>query len=510
MKRVKKKNLLTVIFSRTTILILMLGLNIAFLYGIFRVLNNYVASGLYMLLSFVEVVYILNRGGSSVFKISWIMSIILLPVFGGLFYLFVRLQNRSYQKKRAIDRNADAACDDSVLLPADLPAEAAGEIGGLLAYLGGKCGFPAYSGTEVMFYPQGEAFLRALIMALEQAEKSIYLEFFIISEGEIWDEILGVLKAKAEAGVDVRLIFDGMNTISSLPFHYERTLRGMGIKCCVFSKVIPLLVTRQNNRDHRKICVIDGRTAFTGGVNLADEYADLIRRYGVWKDSGIRLKGPAVVSMRDMFLDMWNLLCPEDEKLRPEAIGGPPPREAGGCVIPYCDSPLDEEPVGENVYFDILNTAKSYVYFMTPYLVLTDQMIAALKFASARGVDVRLVLPGIPDKRYAWWLAHTYYEELIGAGVEIYEYTPGFVHAKECISDGKKGVSGTINLDFRSLYLNYENAVVFYDVPAVREMEEDFRALLHDCRKIDPEALAQFSRVKLFIGKLIRLLAPLF
>lgn len=321
--------------------------------------------------------------------------------------------------------------------------------------------------------------------------------------------------------MEIKFLYDGMNTIKNLPFRYDRELREAGIDTKIFSPVIPLLASYQNNRDHRKICVIDGNTAFTGGLNLADEYANLITRFGVWKDTGAMFQGAAVNSFTMLFLQMWNS-CYRDRHPEKAPLPyaryafshcrdcGDEPASRKGYVIPYGDSPLDQENLGENVYLNILHTARDYVHIMTPYLILDDQMMNALTFAVKRGVDVKILFPHVPDKPYAFWLGHSYYQELLENGVRIFEYKPGFVHAKEFISDDMRGVIGTINLDFRSLYLHFENAVYLHNVPAVRKMEEDFDACLSDCVEIDLAALKRMPWHKMLYGKLLRIFAPMF
>jgi cardiolipin synthase len=267
----------------------------------------------------------------------------------------------------------------------------------------------------------------------------------------MWDSILELLAGKAAEGVEVRVMYDGTCAITSLPFSYPKKLEAMGIRCKMFSPVRPMLSTVQNNRDHRKILVIDGKVGFTGGINLADEYVNRRERFGHWKDTAVMLRGEAVQSLTLMFLEMWNLDEKTPENWVKYCSFREAPAAAGGYVIPYCDSPLDNEMVGEFVYLDILNTAKRYVHMMTPYLILDNETITALCYAAKRGVETIIIMPHIPDKWYAYLLARTYYEELIRAGVQIYEYTPGFIHAKQFTSDDEKAVVGTINLDYRSL-----------------------------------------------------------
>lgn len=493
----------------------------------FTFLNENVTFGVFVALSAIEVLFIFNRRGNSAYKLSWIVPIILFPVFGGLFYLFLKLQStvkkmrHSYGEEERIMR---AALRSEAERHRASPVSGAKDpaFSGIVSYLGDTCGFPAYQNSSVQFFPLGDAAFPVLFSELRKAERFIFLEFFIVAQGEIWDEVLAILKEKAREGVEIRFLYDGMNAISNLPFRYDEELVRFGIDTKVFSPVVPVLASYQNNRDHRKICVIDGTTAFTGGFNLADEYANRIVRFGHWKDTAVMVKGEAVSSFSAMFLQMWNCAYRngrrEQEKLpyarylfsacaRAEHA---PDVSCAGLVIPYGDNPLDEESVGENVYLDLLYAAREYVHIMTPYLVLDDQMMNALCFAAKRGVDVRILFPGIPDKPYAFWLAHSYYPELLRSGVRIFEYMPGFVHAKEFIVDGKRAVVGTINLDFRSLYLHFENAVYFQDAPDIAGMEADFQSCLSVCTEINEAVLAGAPWYKTFFGSILRIFAPLF
>ena len=335
------------------------------------------------------------------------------------------------------------------------------------------------------------------------------MEYFIIDEGYMWDSVLEILQRKASQGVDVRVMYDGTCAIFKLPYHYPEKLRAMGIQCKMFSPIRPLVSTHYNNRDHRKIVVIDGHTAFTGGINLADEYINRKTVHGHWKDTAIMLKGEAVRSFTLMFLQLWNVSerTPEYEQY----LNAPLPElpNAPGYVLPYGDSPFDDERVGESIYLDIINRAKHYVHIMTPYLIIDGEMTHALTYAAKRGVDVRLILPHVPDKKSAFSLAYTHYRELLKGGVRIYEYTPGFVHAKVFASDDEKAVVGTINLDYRSLYLHFECAAYLYQTPAVAEIEQDFRSTLKSCQQVTLDTMKKDKLYRKILGWLLKVFAPL-
>ena len=515
--------ILRALFSRTTLFAVFLLIHLICLWAAFNFLDETITFGFFLALSALEVLFIMNQDGSSSFKISWIVPIILFPVFGALFYLYLKLQTTVKKMRHRIDE--EVVCSRSCMQqdPAFL-AEARKKderFYGISRYLYETGGFPSYDNTSMEFYPMGEDFFPSLIAELRKAKKFIFMEFFIVAKGKVWDEILEVLKEKAKEGVEIRFMYDGMNAIKNLPFNYDKELQSYGIDTKIFSPVVPALASYQNNRDHRKICVIDGHTAFTGGINLADEYANIKERFGVWKDIGAMFKGAAVNSFTMLFIQMWNGNYREgkQEKNRldyrkysfsanSDCCDDRHPRE--GFVIPYGDSPLDQENIGENVYLNILHTASDYVHIMTPYLILDDQMMNALCFAAKRGVDVKILFPHIPDKPYAFWLGHSYYQELLENGVRIFEYTPGFVHAKEFIADGLRGSIGTVNLDFRSLYLHFENAAYLHHVPALLDMEADFQSCLLESKEIDMLALKRFPWYKMLFGKLLRIFAPMF
>ena len=327
----------------------------------------------------------------------------------------------------------------------------------------------------------------------------------------MWGKILDILIAKAKAGVDVRVMYDGMCEISTLPSNYTNLLEKQGIKAKSYAPITPFLSSHYNYRDHRKICVIDGKVAFNGGVNLADEYINKIERFGHWKDTAVMLKGDAVRSFTLMFLQMWNTI--EDHPDYKEALEPAPDVSAeihpSGYVIPYCDNPLDDDKVGEAVYMDILNRSGRYVHIMSPYLILDGELETALKYAGQRGIDVKLILPGIPDKKIAFSLAKSHYRSLLAAGVKIYEYTPGFVHAKVWTSDDEKAVVGTINLDYRSLYHHFECATYMYKTDCIPLIERDFQETLSKCKEITEESVREMGTFYKIMGPVAKLIAPL-
>lgn len=503
-----------VLFGRTGVILLLLVIQLVILFTAFRRLQQYIiyVYWLFALLSAATALLIINRPGNPAFKLSWMIPITIFPVFGILLYLFVefqpekailnrRLQSVEKQMRKYILQDPDVFED----LEREDKATA-----NLSRYISEKGGFPTYKNYKTTYFPWGKDKYKTLLEELEKAEKFIFMEYFIVAEGQMWDSVLEVLKRKVQEGVEVRFLYDGTCSISLLPYNYPKKLQAYGIKCKIFNPIRPALTTVQNNRDHRKIVVIDGRIAFTGGINLADEYIGELERFGVWKDTALMIEGEAVRNLTLMFLEMWNVDEPQavyDAYL--DASRNFSNLQGQGYVIPYGDSPLDHETVGELVYMDILNSAKDYVHIMTPYLILDHEMITALTYAAKRGIDVKIIMPGIPDKAYAYALAKTYYPELLRAGVKIYQYEPGFVHAKSFTSDDTKAIVGTINLDYRSLYLHFECAVYLYQVPEIAQVEADFQETLKACREVTMDMCKNEKFFTKLSGRILRLIAPL-
>lgn len=513
----KRKKLLRIVFGRTTFVVLFLLIQIGILFLGVSWLEEYMFYyyGASVILSAVVLIYIISADESTSIKLSWVVPILVFPIFGTLFYLFVKLQIGT--KLISLRLHTTAAETASYLKQDEETARQFNEIsssqGNLVRYMNRFAGFPVYNKTAAKYFPLGDDMFEEMKIQLREAKRFIFMEFFIVERGEMWDSILEILEEKVKEGVEVRVMYDGMCCLMLLPYSYPKVLQEKGIKCKMFSPIRPALSTYQNNRDHRKICVIDGHTAFTGGVNLADEYINKKVRFGHWKDTAVMLKGEAVSGFTMMFLQMWGVTEREKENyehyLRQPDYQLPQGLDDSGFVIPYGDSPLDKENVGEQVYLDILGHAKKYVHIMTPYLILDDQMINALQYSAKRGVETIIIMPHIPDKMSAYLLARSYYEELLTAGVRIFEYTPGFVHGKVFSCDGEKAVVGTINLDFRSLYLHFECAAYFYKHPVVDEVEDDYQKTLEKCQEITIADCRSFPFMKRFVGKALRLFAPL-
>lgn len=508
-----KRGVLHVVFGRTSILIACLLAQLLLLVLGLQYLAQYIYLflGGYMLFGFILLIIIVNRTDNPVFQLSWAALVLLFPVLGGLLYLYIELQpgTRVLSGRIAEIDKQTANClvqDSDTMQNLERKDRRTAQ---LARYIGKTEHYPVYQNTQVKYFASGEEKFEELKRQLMTAEKFIFLEYFILSEGYMWDSIFEILQAKVKEGVEVRIMYDGMNELYNLPHHFPETLRNAGIRCKVFSPVYPVISTHYNNRDHRKIVVIDGHTAFTGGVNIADEYINRKERFGHWKDAAIMLHGDGVKSFTVMFLKMWDVT----EKLENMAVylQDTPAliEEHEGYVMPYPANPFGKERTAERIYIDILNNAQNYVHIMTPYLVPGYEMMQALIYAAKRGIDVKIILPHIPDKKYAFALAHSYYKKLIRAGVKVYEYTPGFVHSKVFVSDNMRAVVGAINLDYRSLYLNFECAVFLYSVPQIRDVDADFRKTLPKCQLMTLFDVKHDKWTRKAAGVLLRLMAPL-
>ncbi len=508
----KLRGLPGLLFSRLPFIVLMIVLQLLLMAGVYLRLSEYIPHflALQSLFTLAMVFYLYSNSMDAAAKLTWILLIVLFPVPGALLlaYAQTNLGHRVVKARIAqmIGDTRGALAQDAAVL--DALADDGSGTDDLHRYLNrGGC-MPVFGGTEVTYFPLGEDLLAAMLDELEKAEKYIFLEYFIIEEGYMWGRILDVLARKAKAGVDVRVMYDGMCEITTLPHNYPKRLAKLGIRAKMFAPIAPFVSTHYNYRDHRKILVIDGKVAFNGGVNLADEYINRKERFGHWKDTAVLLRGEAVKSFLLMFLQMWNVdePAPQFPYLDEPAV---PAEGARGYVMPYGDCPLDADKAGESVYMDILYRANRYVHIMTPYLILDGELETALKYAAERGIDVRIILPGIPDKKAAFALAKSHYRALTDAGVKLYEYTPGFVHAKVFVSDDVKAVVGTINLDYRSLYHHFECATYLYQTPCVADVEADFEATLARCRAVTPETIRDEKLSYRLLGTLMKFIAPM-
>jgi len=508
-----KKGIIHAIFSRLGIIVALLVLQVFVLFGIFNWFEGLLPHffGGTILFTAFMVLCLINSRMDPTAKITWLIVIMLLPVFGVLLFLYTQSNLGHIAVKKRLNQILSGTKDSIPQPGQDLERLAAENPGAasLVKYMHRSGCYPVYGRTSVTFFPLGQDKFAEMLKQLAQAKHFIFLEYFIIDEGMMWGQILEILARKAAEGVDVRVMYDGTCEFSTLSSDYPKRLNALGIQCKVFAPVIPVMSTHYNYRDHRKILVIDGHTAFNGGVNLADEYINHTVRFGHWKDTAVMLKGEAVKSFTLMFLQMWGIREKELDVEKFLSFPVPVPENVSGYVMPYGDCPLDRDKAGERAYMDILNRAVRYVHIMTPYLILDGEMETALKFAAERGVDISLILPGIPDKKFPYALAKTHYAPLMESGVKIYEYTPGFVHAKVFVSDDREAVVGTINLDYRSLYHHFECATWMYGVECIGEIASDFEETLKKCRRVTPETIWQGKQSLKVAGFVMKTFAPL-
>ena len=501
-----------VIYSRSVIVLLALAINFILLFGLLLGIADsypYLFGGT-VLSTTIILIAILNTREDPTIKLTWAIIIAVLPVFGTLLYLFIRCDLGHRMEKRAMQQSIEMSNpyvpDNTQIM--EQVRQTDKNLYNLAFYLKNTYSGHLYGNTDVTYFPLGEKKFEAMLEQIEKAEKFIFLEYFSIAPSYMWNTIEELLIQKASSGVEVRVMYDGGSSINYLPPNYPKKLAKYGIQCKVFSPFRPLISTHYNNRDHRKILIIDGKVGFTGGVNLLDRYINKREVFGHWKDTAVMLQGDGVRGLTFMFLQMWNA-NEKNPVYTPYLTEVTAIDISKGVVIPYADSPLDHELVGESVYLNILNQAQDYVYIMTPYLIMDNQLTGAMCFAAKRGVKVKLILPHIPDKKYAFVLAKTHYKELAEAGVEIYEYTPGFVHAKVFLADDKEAVVGTINLDYRSLYLHFECAAYMYKVSALKDIKADFDDTLAKCELITMESIQNHGLLTRISGIILKVFAPL-
>jgi len=513
-----------VVFSRLVITLIIVALQICFLLSSFYRLSEYwpiISAGL-SVLGGALIIYIINRDENPAFKITWLLPICVFPLFGALLYAYVAMDAVPKGIKNLI-RRREAESSKYLVQQSDVRESLDQKnlpIASITRYLERFGNYPVYHNTEVSYFSLGENFFEDLLQELDKATEYIFMEYFIVYEGYMWDVLKEHLSQKAKEGVDVRLLIDGTCAIHQLPKDFSKNMSKLGINTHIFMPVLPIFSTYQNNRDHRKILVIDGKVAYNGGINIADEYINAKNIYGHWKDTAVKLKGDAVRTFTVMFLQLWYVAdrrtargiyaVGEYEKYLLEP-GKKETMEYQDCgyVIPYGDGPHTNHRLAENVYLDILNRADHYVHIMTPYFINDNEMLCAFKYAAERGVDVALILPHVPDKWFAYNVARTYYPMLLRAGVKVYEYEPGFVHAKTVVCDNDRAVVGSVNFDFRSLYHHYECATLFSGCKAVYDVEADFQETLKHCIPVTMDYYMKIPVLKRFSGRVLKLFAPL-
>ncbi len=506
------RNLVRILTSRLIAVIVLIALQIWVLtMSIWGVALYYSIMGYLEVFSIALAIYVVNKDEDPSYKIAWIVTILVLPVFGGL--LYVLCAGRKMPKKLYKGTTRASKRMRHLLQQEDEVLELVQKDGlERVFHYGLKVSdFPIYQNTKSTYFASGEEFFPVFLEALRSAKHFIFLEYFIIEEGSCWDEILEVLLEKVQEGVEVKLVYDDMGCMDKLPYHYSKKLNEMGIETYRFNKLRPNLIVQMNNRDHRKICVIDNRIGFTGGINLADEYMNRIERFGYWRDSAIKIEGQAVWSLTVMFLGMYSYLKNDDDaidyqryQLDYDYTG------YDGLYQPFSDTPTDDADVALGMHMNVVNFAKKYVYIDTPYLILNDNMRSALCMAAKNGVDVRILVPGIPDKIFAYNMTKHNYWSLLESGVRIYEYTPGFNHTKAMVCDDCLGIVGSVNTDYRSYYLHFEDGILMYDSKSIETMKEVFLESLEKSSEVSLDVMMKTPWVVRIFRALLHLVAPLF
>lgn len=507
------KKIVKFLISRLAVTSYLILLQLCILFiGILSFSNRFVYFYLIMMIiSLICVIIIVNDDSNPTFKIAWIVPILIVPIFGApLYFIF----GRKKVTRKVVTRLVSTFKKTSEILEENSYVTKKIDtmdkrVAKQFMYIHNTSYSPVYEHTQTKFLPTGEEFYENLLVELEKAEKFIFLEYFIIARGKMWDSVLEILKRKALNGVDVRLIYDDLGTIALLEKNYSKYLESFGIKTAIFNPFHASLDSFMNYRDHRKLTIIDGNVGFTGGINLADEYINEKERFGHWKDSSIMLKGDAVSRLTVMFLQIWYYLTENDDNQEYKKFLCTKNYDNDGYVQPFDDSPLNGHLIGEYAYMNMINNAQRYVYITTPYLVLDNEMITILKLAADSGVDVRIITPYIPDKWYVHAVSRANYPELLKSGIKIYEYTPGFMHAKTIVVDDEVAIVGTTNFDFRSFYLHFENCVLMYKSSCVKEVYNEYQKLLDVSTQITLESYYKEPKMSRLKGKILKLFSPM-
>lgn len=476
-------------------------------------LNTYsaVIGMLFTIVAIAVVMRIYCGQGNAAFKLPWIILILAFPVLGICLYLMFGHKEATRGMRKRFERihpDIIKALKQEPEVMEQLESRDFG-VANQCRYLYKFGKYPVYHNTDVVFYSEAADAFEEQLIELKKAERFIFLEYHAIEEAQAFGRLKEVLIERVHSGVEVRILYDDVGSIGFIDPGFIKRMEEIGVQCRMFNPVSPFFNIFMNNRDHRKITVIDNKVGFTGGYNLADEYFNIVHPYGYWKDTGVKLTGDAVESFTAMFLEMWNAMKKTDTDYS-QYLKIPEYRAVEKAFVhPYADSPLDGESVGENVYLNLIKHAKRYVYIDTPYLIISDEMRRELCLAAQRGVDVRIVTPGIPDKKIIYRVTRSYYNVLARHGVRIYEYTPGFMHAKQVICDGEVATVGTINFDFRSLYHHFENGVLLYGYDCIEDIRKDFAITMEASHEVTEEYRTGIKAIMEIGQAILRLFAPL-
>jgi len=475
------------------------------LFYLFLIDKLWIINIIFGVFQIVLIVYLIKYSVNYSVTLPLIILILIFPLLGTLM-CFIITQNKNNSKVLKSIKTLEKESKNYLTIDPKISQEIKDKTS--LRYINDYVGYPVTKNNDVSYYPLGEIAFDSIVEELEKAKSFIFMEYFIISKGVMWNRMLDILKRKVKEGVEVRVMYDDAGSIATLNKTYNKELESLGIKCVAFNKLGPISGVIMNNRDHRKILVIDGKVAFSGGINIADEYINIDSPYGHWKDNGIKVIGDAVWTYTVMFLTLWNAFKNEDKDFTKFKYNYDKKDDNGSFIVPYGDTPLDDERTGEDIYLNIINQTKDYIYIFTPYLIIDTDLINALNLAAKRGVDVRIIIPGIPDKKLVYTLSESYIEPLIQSGVKVYKYTPGFIHSKVFVSDDHVATVGTINLDYRSLYLHFECGLYLEDVECIKDIKKDLDDTILKSHKVTKkEAIPGFF--KNIWQALLRLFAPL-
>ena len=494
-------------FIRVLVVFISFVLQILSLFVIYLLIENRFPPFRYIYLVFCLylIFKIIREARSYSFILPWLVIFMIIPIPSSCVYLTIKLNNEISGFYKKINKEEKYS---KKYFKQDEKIKKLYEKNSSMRYISDFTNYPITCNNKLDYYSLGEYSFDNILYELKKAEKFIFLEYFIIGRGKMWDSILEILEEKVKNGVEVRLIYDDMGSMKKIPNNYYKILRNKGIKCIPFNRLRLFKGMVLNNRDHRKILVIDGKVAFSGGINLSDEYINIDSKFGIWKDNCIRIKGDAVWNYTVMFLSMWNALNKEDtdyEKYKYTFDN----KINNGFVVPYSSNPLDGEAVGEDIYLNMINNSNNYLYIFTPYLIIDSDLKEALILASKRGVDVRIIIPGIPDKKMVYSISESYIQPLLNNGVKVYKYTPGFVHAKVFISDDIRSTVGTLNMDYRSLYLHFECGCYMEKVDIIKDIKKDVEETIKNSHLVTKKERKN-NIFKSFIQSILRLFSPLF
>lgn len=502
------KKFFKIFISKRFILVLTFLINLALFFTITYFLDSFIYSAISIFATIIAVIILINSEEQLVYKFMWLFLIAIFPLFGTVLYLYLKRCRATLKKRKQFssirsDTNKYICENDDVL--DEMKTLNSGQQN-LAKYLINTTNMQVYKNTNVYYLKNGEEYFEFLIKDLKNAEKFILLEYYIIEHGKIWDQILEVLKEKTKNGVEVKILYDDFGCMDKISRKYFKSLNEYNIETVLFNRCISTINKYSQFRDHRKLCVIDGKVGYVGGINLADEYANITTKFGYWKDTGVKLEGDAVWSLILLFSKNWRL---EGKQFDLEKYKVNSSVQNNSFVQPFGSGPLYIEPIARNNYINMISGAKKYVYITTPYLLLDTTTIDALSIAAKSGVDVRIVMPGIPDKKFVWYLGRSYYKELVNAGVKIYEFTPGFIHSKMVLVDDITACVGTINFDFRSLYLHFENAVMVYNDKEVLNVKDDIIEVIGKSKEVTKEDIKRRKWYEKLVANILRFFAPL-